>query len=141
MRVALPALAFVVLTSPLLAQHQEESVQEASPETAAVDESSDSCAPSDKTGGNGTDQESGRDCSPGSFEYLPSEQRQELSDEISENTQDALSLKRILLGSSHTFFGRIEPEYAAYFNGVLKDENDVDYVASGPAWLECSRTG
>jgi phosphate-selective porin OprO/OprP len=70
------------------------------------------------------DSESGTDCQPGRFELLPSEQRRELSQEISENTQDARTLKRILLGRSYTFFGRIEPEYAAYHDGSLQDEND-----------------
>ncbi len=57
---------------------------------------------------------------------LPQENRDELSDEISENTQDALTLQRLLLGRSYTFFGRIEPDYASYFNGVLKDEDGLE---------------
>jgi phosphate-selective porin OprO/OprP len=52
--------------------------------------------------------------------------QQELTTEITENTQNALTLKRLLLGRSYKFFGRIEPEYAAYFNGILEDQDGFD---------------
>jgi phosphate-selective porin OprO/OprP len=56
----------------------------------------------------------------------PLQNRQEIVDEVSENIQDALTLKRLLLGRSYTFFARIEPEYAAYSDGVLRDEDGSD---------------
>jgi len=54
---------------------------------------------------------------------LPKENREELSDEIAENTQDAITLKRLLLGRSYTFFARVEGDYASYFDGILSDED------------------
>lgn len=63
------------------------------------------------------------DCEPSSLEPLSSQDRQELSDEVSENTQSALTLKRLLLGRSYTFFARVEPEYATYFDGILQDDD------------------
>lgn len=57
---------------------------------------------------------------------LSDSERQDLSDEVAENTQDALTLKRLLLGRSFAFFGRVEPEYAYYSSGVLRAEDDID---------------
>jgi phosphate-selective porin OprO/OprP len=65
-------------------------------------------------------------CENSSSILLPEDRQQDLSEEVAENTQDARSLKRLLLGRSFSFFGRLEPEYAHYFNGVLKDEDDFD---------------
>jgi hypothetical protein len=59
-------------------------------------------------------------------EHPPEGNRQEISEDVSENIQNAQSLKRLLLGRSYAFYGRIEPEYAAYQNGVLKDEDGFD---------------
>ena len=107
--------------------------QDPGPDVAADDEvdvaeeiTVDPCAPPSGEEAAGTGSVDDADCQTGAFDLLPSEQRQELSDEISENTQDAVTLRRILLGRSYTFFGRIEPEYAAYFNGVLEDEDDIE---------------
>lgn len=54
---------------------------------------------------------------------LPRENREEISDEVAENTQDAITLKRLLLGRSYAFFGRVELDYASYFDGILDDED------------------
>ena len=62
-------------------------------------------------------------CDTPERESLPTQNRQELAEEVAENMQDAMSLKRLLLGRSYVFFGRIEPEYATYFDGILKDED------------------
>ena len=66
------------------------------------------------------------DCEPPVLGPLSSQDRQELSDEVSENTQDTLTLKRLLLGRSYTFFARVEPEYATYFDGILRDDDGFD---------------
>lgn len=64
------------------------------------------------------------DCSESSMSgALPEENREEISDEVSENTQDALTLKRLLLGRSYTFIARVEADYASYFDGILVDED------------------
>jgi phosphate-selective porin OprO/OprP len=65
-------------------------------------------------------------CKTISDEPLPEENRQEISVDVSENIQNVRTLKRLLLGRSYTFFGSIEPEYAAYPNGILKDEDGFD---------------
>lgn len=59
-------------------------------------------------------------------EPLPGENREEISDELSENTQDALTLKRLLLGRQYFFFARLEADYASYFDGVLDDEDGFE---------------
>ena len=51
------------------------------------------------------------------------ESPQSSSEEIAENLQTALSLKRLLLGRSYLFFGRIEGEAAMYSDRVFDGEN------------------
>lgn len=57
---------------------------------------------------------------------LPQQNREEIADEVNENTQDALTLKRLLLGRSYTFIARIEADYASYFDGILIDEDGFE---------------
>jgi phosphate-selective porin OprO/OprP len=56
-------------------------------------------------------------------EEFPEENREVLSGEIAENTQTALSLKRLLLGRSYIFFGRIEGDGAIYSGDAFEGEN------------------
>jgi phosphate-selective porin OprO/OprP len=93
----------------------------------------DPCAPVGEAGEKGSEKEESGEMQPGdrgcetiSSERLPRENREEISEAVSENVQNALTLKQLLLGRSYTFFGNVEPEYAAYFNGVLKDEDGFD---------------
>jgi phosphate-selective porin OprO/OprP len=67
-----------------------------------------------------------RDCVTAAADPLPDENRQNISSDVAENTQDALSLRRLLLGRSYSFFGRVEADYAAYPDGVLKDDDGSD---------------
>lgn len=123
---ALLALLLTLAHVELLpAQDAETPVPDSEGQAEASESVADPCARSGEEGA-GTDGTEPADCKQGKFDLLPTEQRRELSDEISENTQDAVTLKRILLGKSYTFFGRIEPEYAAYFNGVLEDEDEIE---------------
>jgi phosphate-selective porin OprO/OprP len=57
---------------------------------------------------------------------LPKENRQEINAEITENTQDAVSLRRLLLGKSYTWFGRIEADYASFGSGALDGEDGFE---------------
>ncbi len=93
----------------------------------------DSCPPGREAGEKGSEKEESGVLQPGdhgcetsSSEHLPGENRQEISEDVLENTQNALTLKRMLLGRSYTFFGKVEPEYAAYFDGDLKDEDGFE---------------
>ncbi len=72
-------------------------------------------------------------CKSSSPEHLSRINRQEISETVSENTQNARTLKRLLLGRSYTFIGKVEPEYAAYFDGILKgdDEFDIRRLSAG----------
>jgi phosphate-selective porin OprO/OprP len=54
---------------------------------------------------------------------FPDENREVLSGEIAENTQTALSLKRLLLGRSYIFFGRLEGDGAIYSGDAFEGEN------------------
>ena len=65
-------------------------------------------------------------CKITSSEHLPRENRQEISEAVSENIQNAAALKRLLLGRSYMFIGKVEFEYAAYFDGILKGEDGFD---------------
>ena len=57
---------------------------------------------------------------------LPQENREEISQSIAENTQTAGDLKRLLLGRSYTFFGRIEGDAALYGDDVFDGENGAE---------------
>ncbi|NNJ66377.1 MAG: hypothetical protein HKP16_12450 [Xanthomonadales bacterium] len=57
---------------------------------------------------------------------LPEENRQEISEALSENTQDAVTLRRLLLGRSYHFFGRIEGEAAMYSGDRFDGEDGAD---------------
>jgi phosphate-selective porin OprO/OprP len=57
---------------------------------------------------------------------LPEENREEISQSVSENTQTALSLKRLLLGRKYTFFGRIEGDVAFYGDEVFDGEDGAE---------------
>jgi phosphate-selective porin OprO/OprP len=52
--------------------------------------------------------------------------RQEITAEITENTQSAYTLKTLLLGQNYIFFGRGGLEYAAYSGDVPSSENGWD---------------
>jgi len=93
----------------------------------------DPCPPVREVGEKGSGKEESGELQPGdhgcettSSEHLPRENRQLISEDVLENTQNALTLKRLLLGRSYTFFGKVEPEYAAYFDGNLKDEDGFE---------------
>jgi phosphate-selective porin len=49
--------------------------------------------------------------------------RQEITAEITENTQSAYTLKTLLLGRNYIFFGRVGLEYAAYSGDIPSSEN------------------
>ena len=63
------------------------------------------------------------DPSPAAADELPAENREELAQSIADSTESALSLKRLLLGRSWFFFGRVEADAAAY-SGELFDGED-----------------
>lgn len=103
-------LAWVMLlAAPLPAQ--EESPEAGTEEATVVEEA---CLPGDQG------------CEPAPPEPVPQKNRQQISEDVAENTQDALSLRRLLLGRSYSFFGRVEPDYAAYFDGILEDEDGFE---------------
>lgn len=54
------------------------------------------------------------------------ENREEIADSISENTQTAATLKRMLLGRSYVFFGRVEGDGALYSGGALASEDGAE---------------
>lgn len=58
---------------------------------------------------------------------LPQENRQEINAEITENTQDAVSLKLLLLGRNYTWFGRVEADYASFGSGALDGEDGFEF--------------
>jgi phosphate-selective porin OprO/OprP len=121
----LACLVLLFFSGPLYSQAGTENVDASEPVGEATETVSAPCKPSgdgEQAGGEGAEGQEG--CAMGTFELLPGESRQELSNEVSENTQDARTLRSLLLGRSYTFFGRIEPEYAAYFNGVLDDDDE-----------------
>jgi hypothetical protein len=103
--------------SPALAQDETPDAMPAN--EAAVDP----CLPVREVGDKGSEKEEpvefpsrNHDCKTTSSTHLPRGNRQEISEVVSENIQNALTLKQLLLGRSYTFFGNVEPEYAAYFN-------------------------
>jgi phosphate-selective porin OprO/OprP len=51
------------------------------------------------------------------------EARQEITTEIAEGTQTAVSLESLLLGRNYVFFGRVELDAAAYFGDIPSSEN------------------
>ena len=57
---------------------------------------------------------------------LPEENREEISQSLAENTQSALDLKRLLLGRSYAFFGRVEGDAALYSDQVFDGENGAE---------------
>ena len=54
------------------------------------------------------------------------ETRQEITSEIAEGTQTAVSLESLLLGRNYVFFGRVELEAAAYSGDIPSSENGGD---------------
>jgi phosphate-selective porin OprO/OprP len=54
------------------------------------------------------------------------EAQQEITTEIAEGTQTALSLESLLLGRKYVFFGRIEGEAAAYSGDIPSSENGAE---------------
>jgi phosphate-selective porin OprO/OprP len=127
-RLLLLLLPGVLLWSALV--HAQDETPVAMPARAAV---VDPCPPVSEAGEKGSEKDESGEFQPGdhgcettSSERLSRENRQEISEEVLENTQNALTLKRLLLGRSYTFFGKVEPEYAAYFDGILKDEDGFE---------------
>jgi phosphate-selective porin len=54
------------------------------------------------------------------------EARQEISSEIAEGTQTAVSLESLLLGRNYVFFGRVELDAAAYSGDIPSSENGAE---------------
>ena len=57
---------------------------------------------------------------------LTEEARQEIITEITEDTQNAYTLRKLLLGRNYVFFGRVELEYAFYSGDIPSSENGGD---------------
>ena len=57
---------------------------------------------------------------------LPEENRETASEVVSENSQTALTLKRLLLGRKYFFFGRLEGDAALYSGDVFDGENGAE---------------
>ena len=107
--------------------HAQDETPDAIPTSEAA---ADPCPPVREVDEKGSEKEKPDEFSPGnhgckttSSEHLPGKNRQEISEAVSENVQNALTLKRLLLGRSYIFIGKVEPEYAAYFDGNLQDED------------------
>ncbi len=110
--------------------HAQDETPDVMPTSVAV---IDPCTPLGEVGEKGNKKEepgelqpADHGCETTSSERMFRENRQEISEEVLDNTQNALTLKRLLLGRSYAFFGKVEPEYAAYFDGILKDEDGFD---------------
>ena len=59
------------------------------------------------------------------------EARQEMATEISEDTHNSYTLRRLLLGQNYVFFGRAELDYALYSGDIPSSENGGEYGAFG----------
>ncbi len=99
-RLLLLLLPGVLLWSALV--HAQDETPVAMPARAAV---VDPCPPVSEAGEKGSEKEESGEFQPGdhgcettSSERLSRENRQEISEEVLENTQNALTLKRLLLG-------------------------------------------
>jgi phosphate-selective porin OprO/OprP len=64
-------------------------------------------------------------CEPLSDEQIE-EARQDVVTEIAEGTQNAATLRTLLLGRNYVFFGRVELDAAAYFGDIPSSENGGD---------------
>lgn len=59
-------------------------------------------------------------------ESIRDEAQQEITTEIAEGTQTALSLESLLLGRKYVFFGRVEGEAVAYSGDIPSSENGAE---------------
>jgi phosphate-selective porin OprO/OprP len=59
-------------------------------------------------------------------EIMPGKNNETASQAVSENLQTAVTLKRLLLGRSYLFFGRLEGDAAIYSGDTLDGENGAD---------------
>lgn len=57
---------------------------------------------------------------------ISQEARRDISSMMADDTQDARTLKRLLLGRNYVFFGRVEVDGAVYTGEIPSSENDVD---------------
>jgi len=83
--------------------------------------------PDDNAGasGQGAADEAGEACKQPSPELIESA-RQEITTEIAEDTQNAYTLRKLLLGRNYIFFGRVGLEYAIYAGDIPSSENGGD---------------
>ena len=119
-------LVCVAQTSAHGANTPVDSGQTAVLEDAPCQNKTVSAGPLDESSGQADKATLDETCESQNAEQQSDLSKQELATEITENTQNALTLKELLLGRSYKFFGRIEPEYAAYFKGVLEDQDGFD---------------
>jgi phosphate-selective porin OprO/OprP len=59
-------------------------------------------------------------------EEIIEEKQQEAALAVAEDTQDAVTLKNLLLGRNYVFFGRVELDYAIYSGDIPSSENGGD---------------
>ena len=57
---------------------------------------------------------------------ISQEARRDISSMMADDTQDARTLKRLLLGRNYVFFGPVEVDGAVYSGDIPSSENDVD---------------
>ncbi|MDX2460739.1 MAG: porin [Gammaproteobacteria bacterium] len=95
-------------------------------EDAPCQDQTDQASALNETSGQEDNTQPDEECETQSAEQQSDKSRQELVGEITENTQSVKTLRELLLGRSYTFFGRAEPEYAVYSNGVLDDDDGFD---------------
>jgi len=75
--------------------------------------------------GQGAANEPGKTCKQLPQELIE-ETQQEVAVQVAENVQDAMTLRRLLLGRNYVFFGRAELEYALYSGDIPSSENGGD---------------
>jgi phosphate-selective porin OprO/OprP len=62
----------------------------------------------------------------GQNDEISRESRQAIASMIADDSQDAVTLKRLLLGRNYVFFGRLEVDGAIYTGDIPSSENGVD---------------
>jgi phosphate-selective porin OprO/OprP len=70
--------------------------------------------------------EQGDGCVTQQEEEIIEEKQQEAALAVAEDTQDAVTLKQLLLGRNYVFFGRVELDYAIYSGDIPSSENGGD---------------
>jgi phosphate-selective porin OprO/OprP len=117
----LASILIFVQTGNLYAQ--DEVTGSTLPDGVAVTDCSDRSAEEDPETTIAEGQQYTDPCQKPEEEPLPAENQQQLAEDIADNTQDAMTLRRLLLGRSYSFFGRLEAEYAGYLDGILEKED------------------